>query len=301
MRIFRFDPVMSYPITQHGSRFKLGPLVADGARVRIVVMHLPADGLIGRHPAGLRQALAVVVGSGWVSGGDGRERIIRAGYAALWEPGEEHETRTEDGLTAVCIEGDFEMAATSVTRDIVVEDYNPEWPSWFQQVHDVVGPVVAEVAVRIDHVGSTSVPGLAAKPIIDMDIVVADPSGIEPVKERLARIGYRWHGDCGVEGREAFEPPPDSALPRHNLYLVVEDNKAHLDHWLLRDLLRADPEARRRYGDLKRANVAKADSDIDVYVAAKASLVAELLSRARRERGLPPATYWDPESESEGI
>jgi GrpB-like predicted nucleotidyltransferase (UPF0157 family) len=74
---------------------------------------------------------------------------------------------------------------------------------------------------------------------------------------------------------------------------------AHLDHVLLRDLLRADPEARRRYAALKRANLARARGDIDVYVAAKAAFVAELLTRARLEAGLPPVAYWEPELTTE--
>ena len=89
----------------------------------------------------------------------------------------------------------------------------------------------------------------------------------------------------------------DEGLPPHNLYLVVENNKAHVDHWLLRDMLRGDPEARERYAALKRRNVVLANRDIDVYVAAKATLVAELLTQARAARGLPPETYWQPDIE----
>src|SRR3954469_13377158 len=176
----------------------------------------------------------------------------------------------------------------SVGRTIVVCDYDPEWPRWFETICKRLWPAVEGVALRIDHVGSTSVPDLAAKPIIDMDIVVASDELVRPAIEGLVRIGYRWRGDLGVTGRQAFFHPPHSDLPAHNLYLVVEDNKAHLDHWLLRDLLRADPEARDRYAQLKRDNVVRADGDIDVYVAAKAALVAELLTRARTARGLSP-------------
>ena len=80
-------------------------------------------------------------------------------------------------------------------------------------------------------------------------------------------------------------------LEVRHLYAVVEDNRAHLDHWLLRDLLRQDDAARDRYGALKRLNAVQADSDIDVYLAAKAKLIAELLTRARAERGMPPVEH----------
>jgi len=294
MRIFRFDAEVSIPISDFGSRFRIGRLTAGGSHAEVAILHLPPEGRIGRHPAVAEQLLAVVRGSGWVSGPDGLRRPIRAGHAALWAAGESHEAGTDDGLTAVCIEGSFVVGAMAVTQEIEVVDYDPAWPGWFEQVRARVWPAVGDVALRIDHVGSTSVPGLAAKPIIDMDIVVASEEAVRPAIERLARIGYRWRGDLGVTGREAFDPPPDPPLPAHHLYLVVEDNKAHLDHWLLRDLLRRDAEARERYDRLKRKNVEVAAGDIDVYVAAKAELVAELLTTARAERGLPAATYWEP-------
>jgi len=209
-------------------------------------------------------------------------------------PGEEHETRSVAGCTAVCIEGRFDMWATAVTHEIEVVDYDERWPARFEQLRDRIWPAVASLAARIDHVGSTSVPGIAAKPVIDMDIVVTDEARVRPVVVALRDVGYLWRGDLGVEGRQAFRYVGGEDLPRHHLYLVVESNKAHLDHVLLRDLLRRDDDARDRYGALKRANVELADGDIDVYVAAKAALVAELLTRAREEAGLPPAEYWIP-------
>jgi len=185
----------------------------------------------------------------------------------------------------------------SVNREIVVSDYDPQWPSWFEAVRRPIWPAVADLAVRVDHIGSTSVPGLAAKPIIDLDIVVASEADVRPVIDRLATIGYRWRGDLGVAGREAFSPVRDEGLPPHHLYLVVEHSRAHLDHLLLRDLLLEDAASRERYGALKKRNAELANDDMDFYVAAKAAFVAHLLTRARAQRGLPPETYWEPEIE----
>jgi GrpB-like predicted nucleotidyltransferase (UPF0157 family) len=181
-----------------------------------------------------------------------------------------------------------------MTSKVVVTGYDRQWPDWFETVREHVWPAVKDIALRIDHVGSTSVPGLAAKPVIDMDIVVASEVDVRPVIDRLAAIAYQWLGDLDVPGRQAFKPTRDEGLPRHNLYLVVENSKAHLDHWLLRDLLREDAGAREDYAALKRRNAELAPNDIDSYVALKAEYVAGLLTRARAERGLPPATYWDP-------
>jgi GrpB-like predicted nucleotidyltransferase (UPF0157 family)/mannose-6-phosphate isomerase-like protein (cupin superfamily) len=295
VRRYRFDDEVSIPITRFGSRFRIGPLTGADSRVRVEIIRLPPGGLVGRHEAVAQQLFAVVTGHGWVSGGDGRRAAIGPGQAALWDPGEEHDASSEGGLTAVCVEGEFDVWALGVTVDIVVSDYDPAWPEWFDALHRRIWPAVEDVALRIDHVGSTSVPGLAAKPIIDMDIVVAGGDDVRPVVDRLRSIGYRWRGDLGVTGREAFRPPGDEELPAHHLYLVVENNRAHLDHWLLRDRLRQDADARDRYAALKRRNVELADRDMDVYVAAKAGLVAELLTEAREAGGWPPVDYWEPD------
>jgi GrpB-like predicted nucleotidyltransferase (UPF0157 family) len=298
MDIVRFDEELSVPVTQHGSSFSLGPLTGQDSRVQVQLAYLPTGGRIGRHETVQARLLAVVAGSGWASGAGGARRDLRAGQGALWEPGEPHEAGSDGGLTAVCIEGEFEPWVYRVTREIVVSDYDPRWPEWFAQVRAHVWAAVGDTAVRIDHVGSTSVPGLAAKPLIDMDIVVTGEVAVEAVISRLAGIGYRWLGDLGIAGRQAFRAPAGTRLPPHNLYLVIEDSKAHLDHWLLRDLLRADPDAREAYAALKRHNAETFGGDLDAYVAAKAEFVAGLLTRARRERSLPPATYWVPGSGS---
>jgi GrpB-like predicted nucleotidyltransferase (UPF0157 family) len=296
MRLLRFDPEVSIPVESFGSRFRVGPLTGDGSRVKVQIIHIGPDGLIGRHPTTSQQLLGVVAGSGWVSGADGRQRDIRSGQAALWDPAENHAAGSQVGMTAVCVEGCFEVWALAITRDIVVSEYSSDWPDWFEELRSRIWPAVQELALRIDHVGSTAVPGLAAKPIIDMDIVLADETNVQAAVQALAALGYRWRGDLGVPGRQAFTLQGANELPPHHLYLVVENNKSHLDHWLLRDLLRADAEARERYAELKRRNAEAAEGDIDHYVAAKAAFVAELLSRARRERGLAPETYWVPDT-----
>jgi GrpB-like predicted nucleotidyltransferase (UPF0157 family) len=188
------------------------------------------------------------------------------------------------------------MVPTVATSMIVVVDHDPEWRRWFERLRDRIWPAIDDIALRIDHVGSTAVPGLAAKPIIDLDVVVASEDLVQPMIERLAAAGYRWRGNLGIPGREAFEPTrPDDDAPRHHLYLVVENNRAHLDHWLFRDHLRVDGDARRRYGELKRRNAAIAGDDVELYLAAKAAFVAEHLTRARAERGLLPVVYWKPD------
>ena len=296
MKIFRFDAEVGIPVTSFGSAFRLVPLTGISEWVKVDVIHLEPAGVIGRHPAVSRQLFAVVAGSGWASGADGVRRDLSAGRAVLWEPDEDHDAGTPYGMTAVVVQGSFDVEAFLVSKPIEVVDYNPEWPLWFERIHNFLWPAVSDTAVRIEHVGSTSVPGLVAKPVIDVDVVVADAEAVPVVIERIAALGYRWRGELGVVGRESLSAVDLERLPTHNLYVVVQNNKAHQDHWLFRDLLRADPDARVRYAELKLANAATADDDIDVYVAGKASFVAEMLTRAREERGLPAAAYWVPDA-----
>jgi len=297
VKIVRCDEEISVPVTRSGSRFKLAPLAGVGSLAELNLLHLPADGSVGRQEVTVPQLFVVVAGSGWVRvAGDGA-REIRAGYGALFDVGEWFEVGTDSGMTALSLLGEFEPQAVMVTQDIVVVDYDPLWPSWFERIRASVWPAVVGVALRIDHVGSTAVPGLAAKPIIDLDVVVRSEESVPTAIEHLALVGYRWRGDFGIPGREAFDRPPDTDLPAHHLYVVVEDNKAHLDHWLLRDTLIADGGLRERYAALKRSNTELADGDMEVYVAAKAAFVAELLAGAREERGLPAETYSVPDIE----
>jgi quercetin dioxygenase-like cupin family protein len=106
VRLIAFDPERLRAIDHHGSSgFELAPLtrIPDGPG-HVVLVRLAPGGRIGRHPTAGAQLLAVVSGSGTVSGGDGVDRPIAAGTAAAWEAGEQHETRTDEGLVAVVVE-----------------------------------------------------------------------------------------------------------------------------------------------------------------------------------------------------
>lgn len=301
MRIYRFDETVARPATGGHGSFRLSPLLGTSPVTSCVVLHLGPGDRVARHPAAADQLFAVVAGSGQVAGSSPQAghvigpRPIEAFFAAHFLAGEEHEAWTETGMTAVVLEGELAPAGFAVTRELEVVDYDEAWPGWFERLSSFVWPAVAPFSLRLEHVGSTSVPGLAAKAIIDADIVVEDESRVAAVIEALRGIGYAWRGDLGIPGRQAFDPPSGTGLPPHHLYLVVDGSRPYLDHVLLADLLRADPEARSAYGSLKKENALLAAGDIDWYVAAKARLVASLLERARREAGLEPVDYWLPE------
>ncbi|GGV42168.1 GrpB family protein [Streptomyces spectabilis] len=163
---------------------------------------------------------------------------------------------------------------------ISVSEYDPQWAAEFTLLRDQLASRVADLALSIEHVGSTAAPGCAAKPIIDLDIVVTEPSTMAVPVTRLAAAGYR-HGDLGVAGREAFQAPLN-ARP-HHLYAVVSESKPYLDHILLRDYLRHHPDQARRYSQFKKWVALQSAADREgrtAYSEAKRMLVKELLSKA---------------------
>ena len=161
---------------------------------------------------------------------------------------------------------------------VVVVDYDEDWPRRFDELRRRIWPVVADVALRVEHVGSTAVPGLAAKPIIDMTVVVARRTDVPPTIERLATLGYRHLGNLDIEDREAFDHPVE--LPRHNLYVCPEGTIGVVNQVAVRDFLRAQPDAARRYGELKKQLAAQFPTDVESYVFGKTDFVLDVLRRA---------------------
>lgn len=161
---------------------------------------------------------------------------------------------------------------------IVVVEYDPHWATTFEQLRLNIWPAVADVAISVEHVGSTSVPGLAAKPIIDMTVVVPAAADVPTAISCLRTLGYVHRGNLGVEGREAFQAP--GSLPRHHLYLCASNSLALRNHLVVRDYLRAHPEIARQYGDLKRRLAEQYSEDIDAYTEGKRQLILRVLDEA---------------------
>jgi GrpB-like predicted nucleotidyltransferase (UPF0157 family) len=158
---------------------------------------------------------------------------------------------------------------------VVIVDADPSWPDAFARLRERLLPAFDGMAVRIEHIGSTAVPGLAAKPIIDLVIVVPDARDIPTAIARLATRGYEHQGDLGVPGREAFRGGP--AGPAHHLYISAADSRSLEAHLAFRDALRADPALAHAYEDLKRRLAAALGHDREAYTEGKSSFVAEVL------------------------
>ncbi len=162
---------------------------------------------------------------------------------------------------------------------VIIVDYDPSWPELFELLRERIARVVGDLALTIEHVGSTSVPGLAAKPIIDIDIVIDEYIDPASVIQRLGTLGYAHEGDGGIPGREAFSPPPGG--PYHHLYLCTETCPAYREHILFRDYLRSHPDVAKVYGDLKKQLAEQYRTDRVGYGREKTEFVTGILRLAR--------------------
>ena len=161
----------------------------------------------------------------------------------------------------------------------VVVAYDPEWPAVFAVLRAAADEALAGIAHVTEHVGSTAVPGLDAKPIIDMSVVVSAAEVVGPAVEALARAGWRPEGELGVAGREALAPP--ASLAYHHMYVVVAGSGAHRDHVDLRDFLRSHPGEAARYARLKHSLAALLLTDRAAYEEGKAQMIGQFLRQAR--------------------
>ena len=144
---------------------------------------------------------------------------------------------------------------------MIVVNYNEKWPQDFLKIKNELTKVLT-VKCEVQHVGSTSIPGMKAKPIIDIDVVLDNWADFEAVKKVLAEIGYEHEGDKGITGREAFcrnGKVHNEILDDidHHLYVCSVDNEEYKRHILFRDYLRNHDEARDRYNQIKEEILAK--------------------------------------------
>lgn len=156
-----------------------------------------------------------------------------------------------------------------------VSPYSPQWPVAFGSVAADLAKALADTdSVQIEHVGSTSVPGLAAKPILDIDVVV-DVDDLVAAVGTLNAAGYVHRGDLGVIGREAFHAPDDS--PMRHVYVCERGGLAVRNHLAVRDELKRNAALRDEYGAVKVALAADPDMDIDTYIARKSDALQKVL------------------------
>ena len=160
-----------------------------------------------------------------------------------------------------------------MVKRVIVESYNRDWKKDFEDIRSELMAVLEGKVISVEHVGSTSVEGLSAKPVIDIDVVIEDEDAFPEVKAAMESIGYTHEGDLGIKGREAFKYTGKEHLRKHHLYVCTKDADELKRHISFRDYLRTHPEAVREYGRIKEEGAKLYPLDIDSYIEHKAPFI----------------------------
>lgn len=162
------------------------------------------------------------------------------------------------------------------TEHIEVLPYDAKWKEDFKQIKLELVAVIGDWVESIEHVGSTSVEGLSAKPIIDIDVVIKDETILKTVIEKLATIDYIYEGDLGIKGREAFKYTGKEHLQTHHLYVCPKDSAELKKHCTFRDYLKVHPEAVAEYSHVKEEAARLYPEDIEKYIAYKSPCIEKI-------------------------
>ncbi|QUL58261.1 GrpB family protein [Paenibacillus tritici] len=170
------------------------------------------------------------------------------------------------------------------TKVIEVVPYDPAWKAEYRRIEARMLDIAGDLIIGSEHVGSTSIEGLWAKPVIDLDLVMESYDKLPEIIRRLQQFGYEHQGNLGIEGREAFQSLQDDGFMKYHLYVCPKDGKGYLEHIAFRDYLRSHPSARDEYQAVKQRLAEEFRYDIDAYCEGKTAFVQSILQKAAQNR-----------------
>ena len=169
------------------------------------------------------------------------------------------------------------------TKRVVVVPYEEAWKTAFEKIKNEIEAEIGDLVLGIEHVGSTSVEGMSAKPCIDMDVIIKDYSVFDEIVGKLGAIGYIHEGDLGIRNSEAFKYTNKPHLMKHHLYVCPQDSEELHRHIIFRDFLRQNIEAVKEYSSVKEKAAELYPNDIDQYIAYKSPCIEELYKKCGLE------------------
>lgn len=175
---------------------------------------------------------------------------------------------------------------------VAIAPPDPHWPEYFSQERERLRPFLSSIADELQHYGSTAVPGLSAKPIIDMMAPVVSLEEADALSEQLAGAGYRKI-DAGFFKRRFFRRTVEETDLAYHLHLVVAPAWPLKNELLLRDWLIEHPDIARKYEVLKMELASTYGDDMPRYTDGKTSFLRSVVNDARLSRGLPVEHDWD--------
>lgn len=170
-----------------------------------------------------------------------------------------------------------------MARKVEVTQYNPAWPAMFKGESKLIRSALGRNCMEIFHIGSTAVPGMMAKPIIDILVSVRDLSKVDAAADNLADLGYEALGENGIPGRRFFRKGGEQ--PTHHLHIFENSNQSEIQrHLAVVEYLASHERRREEYSELKSMLAEAYPEDIDGYIEGKAYFVAQLEKEALNSR-----------------
>jgi len=182
---------------------------------------------------------------------------------------------------------------------ILLCPHDPAWPAAFAEAASELASHLSDVLVALHHVGSTAIPGIAAKPVIDVLVVVADLDALDRHVNVVVALGYEALGEYGIPRRRYFRRNNPLGARTHQVHAFPRGHEQIERMLLFRDYLRATPDAARQYEMLKRDLAARCGTSIERYAESKTEFVEAILTRARARAGKPRAPALSPEREAD--
>lgn len=173
-----------------------------------------------------------------------------------------------------------------ISKEIFVVDYDPNWALLFEEEAVPVAAALGVDKAAVEHIGSTAVPGLAAKPIVDIAIGVRELALDDEQLEAMQKLGYEYRAEAGVPGRLHFQKFGEHAF---NVHVMLHRGQLWQNNILFRDYLRSHPETTERYAELKRHLAAAHPHSLVEYSDGKKQFIEDVLRRARRGQSQPPS------------
>ena len=176
------------------------------------------------------------------------------------------------------------MRGNGKMQHVYVTEYNPKWEEEFRKEAERIKKILGESCIGIYHIGSTSVPGLKAKPIIDIMPVVQYIADADEYRAEFEEIGYEYMGEFGIPGRRYLRKGGDERT--YQVHIFEEKNERDIRrHLAVRDFLRSHPDEAQAYGELKADLAEKYSHDIEGYCDGKDMFVKTLEKRAMEWAG----------------
>jgi GrpB-like predicted nucleotidyltransferase (UPF0157 family) len=163
---------------------------------------------------------------------------------------------------------------------VICVDYDSNWPVEFEKIKHFLMGLLQDHVIAIEHVGSTSIVGCSAKPILDIDLVIERKEEFDSVKTILESVGYAHRGNQGIEGREVFKRLFEDEFMAYHLYCCQKDSEELLRHLSLRTYLSDHPKIRDEYSELKKSLAKQYPDQILDYMEGKDDFIKKMLSDA---------------------